>query len=315
MKRGFLTMLAIYLMLVVGIDAQEKWWPSEWGSEDQRGAANRLTPAKVIEASKLIKTGQVYQLGKVYENGMPLFGSRHYSLTIVSSPSGGPLGENNIVWHDEMFSGEIGQIGTQFDGLGHIGTRVGHDDIFYNGFKRSEFSKSYGLEKLGVENVGSFFTRGVLVDVAGYKGVERLEVGYVITVEDLEGALSKQGVSVGEGDVVAFRTGHGTLWMVDNETFNSGQPGIGLAVGKWLLDKKIVMVAGDTWGVEVVPNEDPNAAFPVHQLLIPQNGVYILENLNLEDLAKDQVYEFAFVFSPLPLKGATGSPGNPIAVR
>lgn len=307
-----LVLIMMGLMWTVSIDAQNK---SEWGAEDQRGAANRLTPAKVLEATQLITTGKVYQLGKVYEPGIPLFGNRHYSLTIVGGPSGGPVGENKLVWHDEMFSGEIGQIGTQFDGLGHIGTRVGHDDVFFNGFKRSEFSKAYGLEKLGVENVGSFFTRGVLVDVAGYKGVARLEVGYVITVADLEGALKKQGVSVGEGDVVAFRTGHGTLWMKDNETFNSGQPGIGMAVAKWLLDKKIVMVAGDTWGVEAVPGEDPTVAFPVHQLLIAQNGTYILENLDLEALAKDEVYEFAFIFSPLRLKGATGSPGNPIAVR
>ena len=314
MKRG-VYMMVCGLILCGVCEAQEKWWPSEWGAEDQRGATNRLTPAKVIEASKLIKTGKVYQLGKVYETGIPLFGSRHYSLTIVSSPSGGPLGENNLVWHDEMFSGEIGQIGTQFDGLGHIGTRVGNDDVFYNGFKRSEFSKAYGLEKLGVENVGAFFTRGVLVDVAGYKGEERLEVGDVITVADVEGALKKQNVTVGEGDVVIFRTGHGTLWMVDNETFNSGQPGIGMAAGKWLVNKKIVMVAGDTWGVEAVPGEDANMAFPVHQLLINQHGIHILENLDLEELAEDQAYEFAFVFSPLRLKGATGSPGNPIAVR
>ena len=198
---------------------------------------------------------------------------------------------------------------------GHIGTRVGNEDVYYNGFKGADFSKPYGLEKLGVEKVGTFFTRGVLIDVAGYKGVERLEVGYVITVADTEGALKKQNVSVGEGDVAIFRTGHGILWMKDNETFNKGQPGIGMAVGQWLVDQKIAMVAGDNWGLEVVPGEDASLAFPVHQLLIVQHGIYILENLDLEELAKDQVYEFAFVFSPLRLKGGTGSPGNPIAIK
>ena len=313
MKRILCIILLGSLMRVVGLNAQTA--PSEWGADDQRGAANRLTPAKVLEAVELIETGKVYQLGKVYEPGIPLFGSRHYSLTIVGGPSGGPLGDNQLVWYDEMFSGEIGQIGTQFDGLGHIGTRMGDEDVFYNGFKCSAIGKSYGLEKLGVENAGAFLTRGVLIDVAGYKGVARLEVGYVITVADIEGALKKQEVSVGEGDVVIFRTGHGTLWMKDNETFNSGQPGIGMAAGQWLVDQKIVMVAGDTWGVEVVPGEDDALAFPVHQLLIAQHGIYILENLDLEALAKDQVYEFAFAFSPLRLKGATGSPGNPIAIR
>ena len=103
--------------------------------------------------------------------------------------------------------------------------------------------------------------------------------------------------------------------MKDNETFNAGQPGIGMAAGQWLVNQKIAMVAGDTWGLEVVPGEDPALAFPVHQLLIVQHGIYILENLDLEELAKDQAYEFAFVFSPLRLKGGTGSPGNPIAVK
>ena len=165
------------------------------------------------------------QLGRV-RPGIPLFGNRHYSLTIPGSPTGGPVGENQLIWYDEMFSGEIGQVGTQFDGLGHIGTRKGNQDIFYNGFTRSEVGSAYGLEKLGVENVGVFFTRGVLVDVVGYKGLERLEVGYVITAADIEGALKKQAVAVTEGDVVLIRTGHGKLWMVDNETYNSGQPGI-----------------------------------------------------------------------------------------
>jgi hypothetical protein len=102
-----------------------KWWPSEWGADDQRGAANRITAKKVRQGSRLIKQGRIYQLGRVYEPGMPLFGNRHYSLSIVSSPSGGPAGQNQLVWHDEMFSGEIGQVGTQFDRLGLVGTRMG----------------------------------------------------------------------------------------------------------------------------------------------------------------------------------------------
>jgi kynurenine formamidase len=192
---------------------------------------------------------------------------------------------------------------------------MGGDDFFYNGFRRSEFGKPYGLEKLGIENVGVFFTRGVLVDVAGYKGVSRMKVGEVITVADLEGALQKEGAEVRQGDVVLFNTGHGKLWMKDNTTFGSGEPGIGMAVGKWLCDKKIVMVGSDTWATEVMPPENKNRPAEVHQLLLVRNGVYNIENLDLEELARDKVYQFAFIYSPLRLKGATGSPGNPIAVR
>jgi kynurenine formamidase len=292
-----------------------KWWPSPWGADDQRGAANRLTAERVQDAARLIRTGKVYQLGRLYQHGMPLPGNRHFSLTIPGSPTGGPDGQNRIVYHDEMFSGEIGQIGTQLDGLGHIGVRMGGDDYFYNGFRRSEFGKAYGLEKLGIENLGVFFTRGVLADVPGYKGVSRLRIGEVITDKDLEGALKKEGVEVREGDVVLIRTGHGQLWMKDNATFMKGEPGIGMAAGRWLCGKKIVLVGSDSWATEVVPPENKDRPFEVHQLLLVRNGIYNLENLDLEELASDRVYEFAFIFAPLRLKGATGSPGNPIAVR
>lgn len=292
-----------------------KWWPSEWGPGDQRGAANRLTPAEVKQASALIRTGKIYQLGRLYEYGMPLPGNRHFSLTIPGSPTGKASGENQGVHHDELFSGEIGQIGTQFDGLGHVGVKLPDDHYFYNGHKLSEFGDAYGLKKLGVENVGPIFTRGVLLDVAGFKGVDRLTNGTVITRRDLEQTARAQNVTITPGDIVLIRTGHGQLWMKDNKTFGEGEPGIGMEAGQWLVDQKVVMVGADTWALEAVPHENPKRPFQVHQLLLVRNGIYVQENLDLEQLAADRAYEFAFVFSPLRLKGATGSPGNPIAVR
>ena len=259
--------------------------------------------------------GKVYSLGRVYEHGMPLPGKRHFSLTIPGSPTGGPSGKNQGVYHDDLFSGEIGQIGTQLDGLGHVGVRIGDDDYFYNGFRRSQFGTAYGLEKLGIENVGVFFTRGVLVDVAAAHRVERMKAGEVITPGDLEAALKAEGLAVREGDVVLIRTGHGRLWMKDNAAYGAGEPGIGMEAARWLADRKIALVGTDTWATEVVPPEDPDRPFPVHQHLLVRNGIYNLENLDLEDLARDRVHEFAFIFAPLRLKGATGSPGNPIAVR
>ena len=142
-----------------------------------------------------------------------------------------------------------------------------------------------------------------------------MRVGEVVTAEDLDGALRKEGVSIGEGDVVLLRTGHWQLWMKDNEAFSKGEPGLGVAAARWLCDRKITLVGSDCWATEVVPPENKDRPFEVHQLLIVRNGIYNLENLDLEQLARDKVYEFAFIFAPLPLKGATGSPGNPIAVR
>jgi len=292
-----------------------RWWPSAWGPDDQRGAANRMTASKVLEAGKLIRTGRIYQLGRLYEHGMPLPGKRHFSLTIPGSPTQGPSGKNQMVSHDEMFSGEIGQIGTQLDGLGHVGVRIGKEDYFYNGFKRSEFGKAYGLEKLGVEHVGVFFTRGVLLDVARLRKLDRLPEGYVITPLDLQACLEAARLKLRPGDVVLIRTGHGKLWMKDNEAFGRGEPGIGMAAAQWLTKQEVTLIGSDNWAIEVVPHEDKDRPFPVHQWNLTRNGVYHLENLNLEELAGDSVNEFAFIFAPLRLKGATGSPGNPIAVR
>ena len=220
-----------------------------------------MTADKVKEASKLIQAGRVYSLGRVYEHGMPLPGNRHFSLTIPGSPTGGPSGKNQGVYHDDLVSGEIGQVGTQLDGLGHVGVRIGGDDYFYNGFKRSEFGTAYGLTRLGIENVGVFFTRGVLLDVAGAKGVERMKPGEVVTSRDLEHALTRQGVAaIGAGDVVLIRTGHGRLWMKDNAAFSAGEPGIGMDAGQWLCDHKITLVGTDTWASEVVPPRGPRPA-------------------------------------------------------
>ena len=295
--------------------APGKFWPSEFGADDQRGAANRLTPDKAVAAAKLVKNGQVYQLGRLYEQGMPIPGKRHFSLTIPGLPTGLPIGSNQIVSNDELVSGEIGQVGTQFDGLGHVGMRIDGEDYFYNGNKLSEFGDPYGLKKLGVENVGVFFTRGILLDVCALRGADRLPAGHVISPEELQSCLNRAKLKIEPGDIVLIHTGHGKLWMKDNEAYGAGEPGLGLAAAKFLTDRKVAMIGADTWAIEAVPHEREGLAFPVHQWNLTKHGVYHLENLDLEQLAADRVYEFCFVFSPLRLKGATGSPGNPIAVR
>ncbi len=210
----------------------DKWYPSRWGAADQRGAANRITPAKVLDAKAMITKGTVYQLGRVYEAGMPLFGSRHYSLKV---PYAFPMpGKNQASYHDDIISGELSQIGTQFDGLGHVG--IG--ELFYNGNRKSDFAAADGLKKLGVENVGAIVTRGVLIDVAKFKGVPRLQAPYAITVADLTGALQRQKVDIRPGDVVLIHTGWGSLWMKDNATFGASSPGIGVAAGEWLAEQR-----------------------------------------------------------------------------
>jgi kynurenine formamidase len=302
--------IAIAIVSCTAIRGQtEKWYPSKWGAADQRGAANRLTPAKVLEAKNLIKQGSVYQLGRVYETGMPMFGTRHYSLRIPQAFK--IAGTNQAIYHDELVSGELGQIGTQFDGLGHLG--IG--DLFYNGNNRRDFAQPEGLTKLGIENVGPVVTRGVLLDIAGLKGVAQLEPMYEITSADLRGALQREKLEIHAGDVVLIHTGWGSLWMKDNQKYGQSCPGIGLEAAQFLAEKEITVVGADNWGVEVFPNPNASLGAPVHQFMLARNGIYLHENLNTADLARDNAYEFAYIFVPLLLKGATGSPGSPIAIR
>jgi kynurenine formamidase len=298
-----------------------KWWPSRWGPQDEAGASNWITPEKVLEAAKLIKTGKIYRLGRLYESKMPLFGDRVFALRIPGSPTGGPFGKNQLVYHDEYVATEIGQVGTQFDGLGHIGVIVGKpgdktEMRYYNGFTEEEMGKPYGLEKLGMEKCKPFFTRGILVDVAGLKG-RMLDKGEEIMLADVQAALQREGISedsIKAGDAIFFNTGWGSLWIKDNTRFNSGCPGIGLEVAKWIVDKQASVFGGDTWPTEVVPNPNPDLAFVVHNELITKHGIYNHENLTFDELITDKVYEFVYVFAPVPMKGATGSPGSPIAI-
>jgi kynurenine formamidase len=249
------------------------------------------------------------------EAGIPLFGARHVSITIPGGPTGGPFGEHKLMYNDEMVSGEIGQIGSQFDGLGHIACTVGNTIRYYNGLTQQQVGGAYGLQKLGVHNLKPFFTRGILVDVLAHKGGDRLPTNYIITMDDVMQTLRRQGTrEPGEGDVVLFRTGHIKLWKKDNAEFNKGCPGPSNTVAKWLVDKKIAVVGGDTWPVEAVPGENPNRPFECHVIWLTMNGIFINENLNLEEVAKDKVYEFAWSFNPLPLQGGTGSPGNSVAI-
>ena len=303
--------MALTTALATNALAQD-WTQSKYGPDDQAGSSNLMTSEKALQAIGLMKTGTVMSIGRDYESEMPLFGARVFAVRGTGGLAGGPLASNNVIWMDDFLSTEIGQVGTQFDGLAHIGVG-GEENLFYNGHKASDVTGSYGVKNLGIEQVKPFFTRGIVLDMVAIRG--DLGVGDEITVADIEAALAAQGIDEpGEGDVVLFHTGWGKHWITDNATFNSGCPGIGLEAAAWLIERNVAIVGADTWPVEVVPNPDPNLAFPVHQELIPKNGIFIHENVATERLVEAGVSEFAYIFSPMPVKGATGSAGAPLAV-
>jgi kynurenine formamidase len=304
----------------------DSWWPSEWGADDQLGALNRLDTGKVLAAAAMIKQGKIYDMTRVYSEDMPLMNltpqTRKYTLTVPGSPSWGPLGNNKLVWNEEFIAGHLGQDGTQFDALCHMGTVLGKPgDLngirYYNGFSHADIGTGRGFKKLGVENVPPIFTRGILIDIAAYKG-RMLELSEEFSVKDIKSALKLQGMSVDdieEGDALFYHTGWGSLWGVNNAKFNSGVPGLSDKAGDWVVEKKVVLVGTDNWGVEAIPGPDLNNFAPNHQKFLVENGIYIMENLDFSSLISAKVYKFAFVFGAVPFKGATGSPGRPFALR
>lgn len=287
----------------------DKRCPSKWGADDQRGAANLMSPDAVMKAAGLIRQGKVYELGKVLENAIPKFGTRVWSLN--TQRTAGPGGRNLQIGNEEVVITELGQVGTQFDALPHIG--IGED--LYNCNKSAAIATRNGFTKLGVENVGSLMSRGVLLDIAALKGVDILPATYEITAADLEAAIQRQNTPVGKADIVLVRTGWGRHYVTNNATFNSGEPGIGVGAAEWLAARDIMLVGSDNWGIEVFPNPDKELRFPVHQIMLTVNGIYQIENLNLEELSRDKAYEFAFVVQPLKIKGGTGSTVAPMAIR
>ncbi len=283
--------------------------PSKWGAEDERGAANLMGPEAVLRATKLIRQGKVFELGKELSATMPFFGERRFSMQLKRTSN--PAATNKQRSNEEIVTTELGQVGTQFDALNHQGIA----DMLYNCIKIDDIATRNGFTKLGIEKVGAIFTRGVLIDIAAFKGVEMLAIDYEITVQDLQDALAKQGVSIGQGDAVLIHTGWGLLWGKDNAKFVSGQPGIGASAAEWLAKQNVVLIGSDNWGIEIFPNPDKQIRLPVHAIALVVNGIFLLENMELAALAKDKAYEFAFIVEPLKIKGGTGSTVAPIAVR
>lgn len=312
MKKS-LAALAALIALPAAVHAQS--WkpvqncPSKWGAQDERGSANHMKPESVLRATRLIKTGEVIEIGHTLGANMPFFGTRRFDVhtkrTFMNQPS------NRRGSNEELVVSEIGQVGTQFDGFAH----QTHEDSMYNCIKVSETETRSGFRKLGIDKVGMLMTRGVLIDVAALKGVEMLPDAYEITVADLEAALERQKLSIQPGDAVLIHTGWGKLWAKDNARYVKSCPGVGVKAAEWLVAKDPMLVGADNWPVEVSPNPDPQLSLPGHQIFLVLNGVHLLENLKLDELAAKRVNEFAFAMQPLKIQGGSGSTVAPVAIR
>jgi kynurenine formamidase len=303
--------------LVVAMVAAQTWkvpteserCPSRWGAADERGSANHMGPTSVLRARELIRTGEVIELAHVLSSDMPLFGTRRFDLhtkRTTMNPQSNRRGSN-----EEIVVAEIGQVGTQFDGFAH----QTHEDRWYNCIPVGENATRSGFTRLGIEKVGMLMTRGVLLDIAALKGVPVLPDNYEIAVADLEAALSRQSLKLMPGDAVLIHTGWGTLWAKDNARYVKSCPGLGIAAAEWLARQDPMLLGSDNWPVEIAPNPDPELSLPVHQIALVVNGIHLLENMKLDELAAKGVHEFGFVMQPLKLQGGTGSTVSPTAIR
>ena len=271
-------------------------WPRPFGRGDQLGMLNHITDATRAAALRLVRSGRMYDLGRVLDENVPAPLGRYFRQTLVTTAhhaNGGGIGANHVNWITEQVAGTQ-QLGTHLDALSHL--QIG--DRGYNGWSVAELADTAGVTRLGVETVPQIVTRGWLVDVAP------LRAGEVIGVPDIDPQ---------PGDAVLFHTGWGAHWD-DAETYRSGEPGPGMELASWLVERGVALTGCDTWSYGPVPAEDPARPFEVPQFLNVRHGVFIVENLDTSELAHDGVREFALILTHPKLRGATGAWTSPIAL-
>ncbi|MDE1853999.1 MAG: cyclase family protein [Thaumarchaeota archaeon] len=288
--------------------------PSKFGKDDEVGAMNFVTPKVVLEALKLVQSGRIFSLAHMLEDGMPVnwFHQDFVYSTYRSAPEmleyfSRSFPNTNRITFTNLRMEMSDHTGTHIDGLNHAA--IGNE--FYNGIDTRETTTARGTRKLGIETMPPLVSRGVLCDMTLDHAYDKREV---IAVADIRRVLAKEGVSVKKGDTILLYTGWERFWKTDNQRYLSSMPGIGVQAANWLAGEGVVAVGSDTQSVEVEPNENPSEDGVVHQILITKNGVHLIENMKLGELASARAYEFLFVCAPLKIRGGTGSPVHPIAV-
>ncbi len=313
--RGFTHLaLAVLAGCVIGGSAyaEERCETSRWGPDDEIGNANLITAESVLKAASLITTGKVYSLGITIDSSTPAFAPRSLSLQVVQPGQQESARPNEgMTYNDDIFQGWFG-IGSQLDGLGHLG----YEGMYYNCNHAHDFADISGLTKLGIEKVPPLVARGVVFDVAAHYGKKFLDAGEYFTVEDVKAMEKKQGTPIREGDIVLFHTGWTENKLEsDPQAWVSGEPGQSEEVATYLAGKNVVAVGADTWGLDVVPSQNPERPFQGHVTYLKENGIYILETMNTGPLVRDGAYEFLFVLGHAKVRGAVQMFINPIAIR
>jgi kynurenine formamidase len=295
----------------------QPWGTPRWGAADQLGAANLLTVEKRLAALRSVEHGRMYDLSHEISMDAPFMvpNQTPFLMSIWASwrdsirrrRLGGALNDAGAnVERIEMTA----HVGTHIDALGHFSK----GDRLYNGLSAAETVTDWGLLKLGIEQAPPMITRGLLLDVAGIDGGPHLNPGRAITPDELARAAGAARVAVEPGDIVLIRTGWGQYFGVDNAKYLTGEPGIDLAAAQWLTGQGVVAIGCDNMAVEVLPNPDRTLAMPVHQHALAEAGVHLIENLALDELARDAMHSFCFILLATKFRGGTGAPVRPVAL-
>lgn len=288
-----------------------------WGADDEKGTTNLITAERLAAAGKLIKTGKVFDLGIPFDEAGP-------------QPGGGrinPVRHMSETGHHQDFPGGFHyaddfvfmplQSASQWDGLAH----VFYDDQLYNGFPASDVTPHGALHDSIDKQAKGIAGRGVLLDVARHRGVEWMQAGEAIEPEELDAVAAAQGVEVGAGDILLFRTGWRQKFVTEKDpvAFMAGEPGISLRCADWLRQRDVAAICSDNWAIEVLPGQNPEALLDVHCVLIRDMGLTLGEILDFEELsadcAADKVYEFFFCAPVIKFTRGVGSPINPLAFK
>lgn len=299
-----------------------------WGTDDELGSWNLVTPEKVIEAAGCVRTGKVFSLSLPFgasgpsRDSIPGRGNAIHLMQLTGTdaaagvqdrafPGSGKFADDWVIMNLST--------STQWDGFCH----VFHEGFAYNGVPSTAVS-SWGAYRNSVTRLKDrIVTRGVLLDLARVAGEDWLESGVPIQPEDLDAAVRAQGLEVRVGDAVLIRTGQLTQVRAANDwTGYAGTgraPGLGVRCGRWLAEREVAAVATDTWGLEVLPYETPDTLAPLHQIILTHCGISIGEMFDLDalaaDCAEDRVYDFLLVAPVLPLDAAVNTPVNPQAIK
>lgn len=289
-----------------------------WGPDDERGTLNLITGEAIRRACDCVRTGRAFSLALPLDAEGPQTGmipgrvNPLRTMLAVNAPLAGDL--SAFCSSDDVVVMGL-QAGTHWDALAH----VSYDGRLYNGFPTTSVTAD-GASRCGIDKVGTLTSRGVLLDVARAKGVERLEPGYPVTAEDLDAAEDLGSTRVQSGDVVLVRTGQMRVFTGgDRLGYAFPSPGLSLSTVPWLHQHQVAAVATDNLTLEVFPSERDDAVLPVHLLHLVEMGLTQGQNFDLEalseDCAADGRYDFLLQASPEPFTRGLGAPVNPVAVK